>query len=207
MTNTPYALDFAEITLKDLARVGGKNASLGELFRALKPKGWACSTASRRRRTCTDVCWTPRVSRIGCGRSSVAFDSENLAELSHRGEAARAAVLETRLPDDLRNAILAGYERLCSRLGREPELAVRSSATAEDLPEASFAGAAETFLNVRGREALVPRRPCVLFVAVHGSRDQLPRAARVRPAESCAVGRHHADGPIRQGELRRSCSR
>jgi pyruvate, water dikinase len=55
----------------------------------------------------------------------------------------------------LRAAILAGYERLCRRLGREPELAVRSSATAEDLPEASFAGAAETFLNVRGREALV----------------------------------------------------
>ena len=55
----------------------------------------------------------------------------------------------------MRAAILAGYERLCARLEREPELAVRSSATAEDLPEASFAGAAETFLNVRGREALL----------------------------------------------------
>ena len=51
--------------------------------------------------------------------------------------------------------MLAGYERLSARLGREPEVAVRSSATAEDLPEASFAGAAETFLNVHGREALL----------------------------------------------------
>jgi pyruvate,water dikinase len=83
------------------------------------------------------------------------FDPDNVDELAARGHAARAAVLETVLPDDLRAAIIAAYERLCSRLGREPEMAVRSSATAEDLPEASFAGAAETFLNVRGRESLL----------------------------------------------------
>ena len=59
------------------------------------------------------------------------------------------------MPAELRDAILAAYDRLCARVGREPELAVRSSATAEDLPEASFAGAAETFLNVRGREGLL----------------------------------------------------
>src|SRR5678815_4347476 len=59
------------------------------------------------------------------------------------------------LPKPLRCAIIAAYEQLCHRLGYEPELAVRSSATAEDLPEASFAGAAETFLNIRGREALL----------------------------------------------------
>jgi pyruvate, water dikinase len=64
-------------------------------------------------------------------------------------------VLDTPLPDELRTAILTAYDRLCARLGREPELAVRSSATAEDLPEASFAGAAETFLSVRGREGLL----------------------------------------------------
>ena len=58
------------------------------------------------------------------------------------------------MPDDLQAAILAAYDRLCARWARA-ELAVRSSATAEDLPEASFAGAAETFLNVRGREGLL----------------------------------------------------
>ena len=118
-------------------------------------KASASSTALRRRLTPIGVSWAATVSRSGCDLIFSPFDPENLIELSRRGEAARAAVLETRIPDDLRAAVLAGYDRLCGRLGREPELAVRSSATAEDLPEASFAGAAETFLNVRGREGLV----------------------------------------------------
>jgi pyruvate,water dikinase len=63
--------------------------------------------------------------------------------------------LGTPLSDELTQSVVAAYQQLCSRLGHEPELAVRSSATAEDLPEASFAGAAETFLNVRGVEALL----------------------------------------------------
>ncbi len=83
------------------------------------------------------------------------FDPENVNQLAQRGHQARAAVLQTPIPQDLQDAILAAYERLCKRLSREPELAVRSSATAEDLPEASFAGAAETFLNVKGPEALL----------------------------------------------------
>ena len=76
-------------------------------------------------------------------------------QLAARGHAARTAVLETPLPAEVREAILEAHGRLCFRIGREAEMAIRSSATAEDLPEASFAGAAETFLNVRGREALV----------------------------------------------------
>jgi len=83
------------------------------------------------------------------------FDLGDMKELSTRGHAARVAVLDTPLPKDLRDAVTSAYEKLCARLGREPELAVRSSATAEDLPEASFAGAAETFLNVRGQAALM----------------------------------------------------
>jgi pyruvate,water dikinase len=148
-------MDLPDISLGDVASVGGKNASLGELFRALKPKGvgvldgFATTAHAYRRLLGTDGL-EDRLRSI-----FRALDPENLVELSRCGEAARAAVLETRMPDDVRTAILAGYERLCSRLGREPELAVRSSATAEDLPEASFAGAAETFLNVRGPGALV----------------------------------------------------
>ena len=83
------------------------------------------------------------------------FDAEDVNELSTRGHAARVAVLDTPLPKELREAIISAYDKLCTRLGVEPELAVRSSATAEDLPEASFAGAAETFLNVRGHAALL----------------------------------------------------
>ena len=83
------------------------------------------------------------------------FDPENVEQLAERGHAARAAVLETALPEELNKAITDAYSRLTGRLGRQVELAVRSSATAEDLPEASFAGAAETFLNVRGPENLL----------------------------------------------------
>lgn len=148
-------LDFAEIALSDVGRVGGKNASLGELFRALKPHGVCvldgfATTADAYRRLLATGNLEAKLRVI-----FTALDPENLSELARSGQAARTAVLETPVPDDLRAAILSAYERLCARVGRTPELAVRSSATAEDLPEASFAGAAETFLNVVGREGLL----------------------------------------------------
>ncbi len=151
----PYVLDFADVTLEDIGKVGGKNASLGELFRALAPKGVRvldgfATTADAYRHMLACGGLERRLSSIF--RS---FDPEDLADLARRGEGARAAVLETPIPDDLRRAVLDAYARLSARLGREPEVAVRSSATAEDLPEASFAGAAETFLNVRGRDGLL----------------------------------------------------
>ena len=154
-SQSPYVLDFSQITLRDLPRVGGKNASLGELFRALKPRGVGvvdgfATTAQAYWRLLATHGLEDELREI-----FRALDAENLEELARRGHAARAAVLATPLPEEVRSAVLAAYERLSARLGREPELAVRSSATAEDLPEASFAGAAETFLNVRGGEALL----------------------------------------------------
>ena len=139
----------------DLPRVGAENSSLGELFSALKPQGVGvldgfATTADAYRRLLGMSGLEDRLRSI-----FASLDTENLAGLAERGQAARTAVLETLMPDDLRDAILSGYQRLCARLGREPEMAVRSSATAEDLPEASFAGAAETFLNVRGGEGLL----------------------------------------------------
>jgi pyruvate,water dikinase len=150
-----YTLDFAQITLKDLACVGGKNASLGELFNALKSKGVGlldgfATTADAYRVLLmqNDLEYTLRSLLSD-------FDPEDVDELAVRGHSARAAVLATPLPEQLQKAIANAHERLIGRIGRDAELAVRSSATAEDLPEASFAGAAETFLNVRGRENLV----------------------------------------------------
>jgi pyruvate,water dikinase len=150
-----YVLDFSDITLDDLGRVGGKNASLGELFAALRPKGVGvldgfATTAQAYRRLLGTGNLDGRLRAIFAG-----LDAEDLAQLSRAGQAARAAVLDTPIPDDVREAVLAAHDRLSVRLGREPEMAVRSSATAEDLPEASFAGAAETFLNVHGREGLL----------------------------------------------------
>jgi pyruvate,water dikinase len=150
-----YTLDFSRITLQDLPRVGGKNASLGQLFNMLRPQGVGvldgfATTAEAYRRLLQENGLEAKLRTIFSS-----FDPEDVVQLEERGHSARAAVLETPIPGELRNAILEGYDRLCTRLGREPELAVRSSATAEDLPEASFAGAAETFLNIRGREALI----------------------------------------------------
>ena len=155
MDTSPDILDFADIHLADVGRVGGKNASLGELFRTMKPKGVGVldgfsTTADAYRRLL-------RVGDLEERLRSIfkALDPENLTELAQRGQAARTAVLDTPLPDELRRSILAAYERLSARHGRAPDMAVRSSATAEDLPEASFAGAAESFLNVRGGEGLL----------------------------------------------------
>jgi len=151
----PYTLDFGEIGMQDVARVGGKNASLGQLFRELKPQGVGVLDGFA---TTADAYWrllAERDLRARLEKILTGYDPENLEQLAERGHAARAAVLETPLPPELRDSILQAYRRLIDRLGREPELAVRSSATAEDLPEASFAGAAETFLNVRGPEGLL----------------------------------------------------
>ena len=150
-----YTLEFTDINLKDISRVGGKNASLGELFNSLRPQGIGvvdgfATTADAYRFLLAQGALKSELSALLSD-----FDHEDVEELRRRGHAARVAVLDTPLPKELRTAVITAYERLCDRLGKEPELAVRSSATAEDLPEASFAGAAETFLNIRGREALL----------------------------------------------------
>ena len=151
----PYTLDFNQIGMEDVPRVGGKNASLGRLFRELKPLGVGvldgfATTADAYWRLLAEKDLKARLEKILTG-----FNPENLEELAQRGHPARTAVVDTPLPDEIKQAILGAHRRLVVRLGREPELAVRSSATAEDLPEASFAGAAETFLNIRGPEGLL----------------------------------------------------
>jgi pyruvate,water dikinase len=154
-TNLGYTLDFSEIGLTDLSRVGGKNASLGQLLSALKPLGVGvldgfATTAQAYRRLLEENGLEERLRSIFTG-----LNHEDVSQLAQRAAQARAAVLETSIPADIQSTAAEAYQRLCQRLGREPELAVRSSATAEDLPEASFAGAAETFLNVRGRDGLL----------------------------------------------------
>jgi len=150
-----YTLSFGSISLNDISRVGGKNASLGELYNSLKKKGVGvldgfATTADAYR---TFIAQGELEYEL---RSLVSdFDVQNVEELKRRGHAARVAMLNKPLPKELRTEVVKAYEQLCERLGYEPEMAVRSSATAEDLPEASFAGAAETFLNIRGPEALL----------------------------------------------------
>jgi pyruvate,water dikinase len=144
---------FHEIGLKDVSLVGGKNASLGELYRELTatgvrvPNGFAV-TADAYRHFMQTSGLAGRIEGILRG-----LDVSNLAGLAERGLAVRHAITAAELPTDLQDAIVAAYERLGE--GEPVDVAVRSSATAEDLPDASFAGQQETYLNVRGRAALV----------------------------------------------------
>ena len=144
---------FSDIGLKDVPLVGGKNASLGELYRELAgagvrvPNGFAI-TAEATGISCTPAGSTERSPRC-CAGCNVA----DLAELAERGLAIRQAITAAELPVDLQDAIVAAYDRLGE--GEPVDVAVRSSATAEDLPDASFAGQQETYLNVRGRAALL----------------------------------------------------
>ena len=144
---------FSEITQQDVPLVGGKNAALGELCRELGaagvrvPDGFAITA---------DAYW--HFIRSGGLDRTIAslvqgLHTTDLAALAGRGLAIRQAVLATELPDNLQQAITAAYERLGE--GAPLDVAVRSSATAEDLPDASFAGQQETYLNVRGRSALL----------------------------------------------------
>jgi pyruvate, water dikinase len=152
---TTYTANFSEIRMSDIARVGGKNASLGELFSTLKPEGVGVLDGFA---ITTDAYWRLLGEKDLRGKLEDIFanlDPENLHQLAVKGHDARTQILQTPLPDVLRAAIVSSYRDLVARIGRESELAVRSSASAEDLPEASFAGAAETFLNVRGEEALL----------------------------------------------------
>lgn len=150
-----HTLDFTQISLKDISRVGGKNASLGELFNSLGPRGVGVIDGFVTTVDAYRALLAERELEYELRSLMSDFDPEDVEELRRRGHAARVAILDTPLPKELRTAIVDAYEQLCKRFGREPELAVRSSATAEDLPEASFAGVAETFLNVRGHAALL----------------------------------------------------
>jgi len=146
---------FEHLTRADVGLVGGKNSSLGEMVQNLGakgirvPPGFATTAASFRAYLAAN-----RLDDVIAQR--LAAQTEGTATLAETGAAIRAAIAAGRWPDDLRAAILAAYAELGARVGQpEPAVAVRSSATAEDLPDASFAGQQETFLNVRGAAALL----------------------------------------------------
>jgi len=148
-------LELSEVGAADVQLVGGKCASLGELFRALVPRGvravdgFATTSESYRLLLQTNGLGK-RLRELMSG-----LDHNDIRALNEAGREARALMLDTPLPTEVNEAILDGYRRLCQRLGRKPEVAVRSSATAEDLPDASFAGQQDTILNVRGETHLI----------------------------------------------------
>jgi pyruvate,water dikinase len=148
-----FIRSFDDIGLGDVPLVGGKNASLGELYRELSkvgvrvPNGFAITAeAYRHFMHVSGVAGTVDTLTKG-------LEPTDLAALAERGLAIRQAILGAALPDDLQQAITSAYRHLGD--GAPIDVAVRSSATAEDLPDASFAGQQETYLNVRGEAALL----------------------------------------------------
>ncbi len=154
---TENIIFFEELGRDDVARVGGKNASLGEMIQNLTrlgvkvPAGFATSAQAYRDFLKVDHL-DQRLAEL-----LAPLDIENLAQLAECGAKARKWILEANFSEIFKADLKIAYDTLEQRLGHDFSLAVRSSATAEDLPEASFAGQQETFLNVRGFEGMLQK--------------------------------------------------
>ncbi|KFG88431.1 Phosphoenolpyruvate synthase [Sphingobium herbicidovorans NBRC 16415] len=151
----PSVVWLEKLSIGDIPSVGGKNASLGELVCQLGsagvrvPSGFATTASAFRDFVKLNALEPAMREHIQCYRSG----QETLQDAGH---AIRELMLASRLPDDLADQIRSAYGLLAQRTqSRDPAVAVRSSATAEDLPDASFAGQHETFLNIRGEAALI----------------------------------------------------
>lgn len=155
MIENDYVLNFNKINLKDLLKVGGKNASLGEMISSLNekginvPKGFA---------TTSHAFWEfIKHNDIGVKISQNISRFHGSAQtLQETGKNIRKLIYESEFPKELKNSILESYRSLSEQRAHEDiAVAVRSSATAEDLPNASFAGQLETFLNISGEKSLL----------------------------------------------------
>lgn len=146
---------FDEVGRGDVARVGGKNASLGEMVRNLAKQGVRVPPGFA---TTARAYW--RFVEANGLRETIASALDDFtkggASLAETGSMIRRTILHGAWPKDISDAITASYRELCRQSGKmEADVAVRSSATAEDLPDASFAGQQETYLNIRGETALL----------------------------------------------------
>jgi len=147
---------FNELGIKDVPTVGGKNASLGEMYRKLAkqkvlvPNGFA-TTAKAYDYFLKNSGVKKEIRKILKG-----LDTHNVLDLMRRGAEARKTILAAPLPPDFTKEIIVAYHKLSKQYKvKNLDVAVRSSATAEDLPDASFAGQQETFLNIHGEEQLL----------------------------------------------------
>jgi pyruvate,water dikinase len=146
---------FDEIGIDDIPRVGGKNASLGEMVRELAskgvmvPNGFAITAEAYR-----GFIREARLDQI-IQETLEGLDARDMENLRRRGLKIRQAIVSASLPAELEQAIADAYDRLSVQTRGPLDVAVRSSATAEDLPDASFAGQQETYLNVQGHRALL----------------------------------------------------
>jgi pyruvate,water dikinase len=152
---------FEDLQIEDVPSVGGKNASLGEMIRNLGEKGVNVPSGF----AVTAYAYKYTVEKAGIDKKIKEIlsdlDTHDVNNLAERGQKIRELIRNTPLPPDLEEDIRKHYKEMENRYGKNVDVAVRSSATAEDLPDASFAGQQETYLNVRGEEELLEKvRDC-----------------------------------------------
>ena len=146
-----YVIWFENLRMTDVKRVGGKNASLGEMISQLTEKGVRvpggfATTAEAYRAFLAHNGLSERISA-----ALAALDVDDVNELARVGKEIRQWILETPFPEELDRAVEEAWNKMTADAGTDAiSVAVRSSATAEDLPDASFAGQQETFLNING---------------------------------------------------------
>jgi pyruvate, water dikinase len=148
-----YTKKFNEINIGDITTVGGKNASLGEMFVNLGSKGISVPDGFATTTFAFEEFLTHNALHAPLYELMQQLDKNNFTNLKDIGEKARALFIKAELPKNVALAIVQAYKELCGEFYYE--VAVRSSATAEDLPQASFAGQHESFLNIKGEEALL----------------------------------------------------
>jgi pyruvate, water dikinase len=146
---------FNQVGIKDVKYVGGKNASLGEMYQKLTKKGvnipnGFATTAYAYKDFTKHNKLQQKIRQI-----LKDLNTSNVNDLNQRGKEIRQLILDAEFPEKLVKEIENSYDRLCKEYGKNTDVAVRSSATAEDLPDASFAGQQETYLNIRGKESLL----------------------------------------------------
>ncbi|ACN15390.1 PpsA5 [Desulforapulum autotrophicum HRM2] len=151
----PFVLWFDQLEIADVPLVGGKNASLGEMYQYLTPKGVKLPNG---------FAVTAHAYHYFLGKAGIkdqirqtldGLNTYDMDDLAFRGKKVREMILKAVLPLELETAITDAYDILCNQYGEDTDVAVRSSATAEDLPDASFAGQQETYLNICGHDQLL----------------------------------------------------
>ncbi len=153
--NDSFILWFDQLGIEDIPFVGGKNASLGEMYRNLTPKGVKVPngfavTAYAYRYLLEKTSAKDKIVQILSD-----LNTSDLHNLQERGEKVRSLIRNLEFPLELKDAIIDSYKHLEKQYGSNTDVAVRSSATAEDLPDASFAGQQDTYLNIHGYEEII----------------------------------------------------
>ena len=153
--NTALILWFKELGIKDVPLVGGKNASLGEMYQKLTRKGVRIPNGF----AITAYAYHDFLEKAGIKdeikKVLKGLDAKDMRNLQDKGRRARQTILGATFPEELEKEIISAYRKMERLYGKHCDTAVRSSATAEDLPDASFAGQQETFLNIRGDATLL----------------------------------------------------